>query len=115
MAHIHHFHPELRHATVPTYLASYGFPAILAIYEIYRVAWWISQHGWNLFGFNQAGFEFLIMLVLFAIQIVTQTIFLMASAAGPRPDLGHRLANIGLGLLCSAAVLMFDLLLQARS
>jgi hypothetical protein len=115
MAHAHHFHPELRHATIPTYLVSYGFPMLLAIYEIYRVAYWISQQGFHLYGFNQMGYEFVIMLAFFALQLAVGSVFLAAAAAGPRPDLRHRVANVGLGLLCSAAVLIFDFLLQGWS
>lgn len=115
MAHAHHFHPELRHATVPTYLMSYGFPLLLALYEIFRLVDWISRRGFSFYGFNQMGYDFTIMLAIFALQIITQSVFLIAAAAGPRPDLNHRTANLGLGLLCSATVLMFDLLLQARA
>ncbi|WP_028219004.1 hypothetical protein [Paraburkholderia oxyphila] len=115
MARTHHFHPELRHATVPTYLVSYGFPLLLSLYEIFRLVDWVSRRGFSLYGFNQMGYDFTIMLAFFALQIITQSIFLISTVAGSRPDVGHRVANLGMGLLCSAAVLMFDLLLQARA
>ena len=33
----HHFHLELRQATMPTYVASYLFPVVLLVYEAHRV------------------------------------------------------------------------------
>jgi len=32
-----HFHMELRHATMPTYVFSYLFPLVLLAYELWRV------------------------------------------------------------------------------
>ena len=34
----HHFRLELRHATVPTYVASYLFPLLLVLYEVLQLA-----------------------------------------------------------------------------
>jgi hypothetical protein len=38
---IHHFRLDLRHATMPTYVASYLFPFLLFVYETHRVGRWI--------------------------------------------------------------------------
>jgi hypothetical protein len=42
-----HFPLELRHATMPTYVASYLFPFLLFVYETHRVGRWIFDYGMN--------------------------------------------------------------------
>ena len=108
----HHFLPELRHATVPTYIVSYIFPLTLAAYEIYRVVYWVVHHGWRFAELSQAGFEFTLMLVIFAMQIIIDALFFVVAWIGKHPDIEHRLSNMTLGVLCSAAVLAFDVWLQ---
>ena len=104
----HPFHPELRHATVPTYFASYLFPALIVLYEIYRVGYWVAEHGMNFAFFSQTGYEYTLLLAVFALQVVVEVVFLAIAWMGRHPDLRHRLTNLTLGLACSAAVLAFD-------
>jgi hypothetical protein len=108
----HRFHPELRHATAPTYVASYVFPLLLLTYEAYRVGYWIAAYGMNFTNFKQMGYEYLLMLAMFGVQIVMEALFLGIAWLRHHADLGHRLANLSLGLLCSFGVLAFDYLLQ---
>lgn len=104
----HAFHPELRHATVPTYVVSYLFTALIVIYEIYRVGYWVSQHGMNFVAFGQTGYEYALMLAVFAVQVVVDVLFLALVWSTRHPDFEHRLTNLALGLACSAAVLAYD-------
>ncbi len=104
----HAFHPELRHATVPTYVVSYLFPVLIVVYEIYRVGYWVAQRGMNFFGFNQTGYEYVLMLAFFAVQVVVSVVFLAFVWSTRHPDLEHRLTNLALGFGCSAAVLAYD-------
>lgn len=114
---LHHaFHPELRHATVPTYVASYLFPALIVLYEIYRVGYWIAQHGMDFTTYSQAGFEYLLMLGIFAVQVVVEVVFLAFVWSTRHPDFRHRLVNLALGIACSGAVLAYDyFVLQAHA
>jgi hypothetical protein len=107
------FHMEFRHATVPTYVVSYLFPALLAIYEIYR--YWVTVHGMHFYTFGQAGFEFLLMLAFFAVQAVVGIMFMTVTWTIRHPDFGHRLTNLALGLACSGAILAFDYFVLQRS
>jgi hypothetical protein len=52
------------------------------------------------------------MLTVFAIQLAVQAAFLAWTWLGRHPDLEHRLGNLTLGLVASAAVLAFDYALQ---
>lgn len=106
------FHPHFRHATLSTYVASYIFPILLAVYEVYRIAYWLVNYGLNLSVFKEMGYEFTLMLVLFATQIVVESCFLFLAWAGGHSDLGRRVPNIALGLLLSATVLACDFALQ---
>jgi hypothetical protein len=106
----HHF--ELRHATTPTYLVSYLFPTLLLIYEIYRVASWMSTHGMSFVTFDSMGYEFLLMLAWFGLQIITEIVFLVFAVFSRNQDFGHRIANVVCGIFCSAVVLVFDFGLQ---
>ncbi|KIP14685.1 hypothetical protein WI77_30745 [Burkholderia ubonensis] len=108
----HHFLPELRHATVPTYFVSYLFPLLLAIYEVYRVAYWVDNHGWRFSELSQAGYEFTLMLAVFALQVILDTSFFIIAWAGRHPDAQHRLGNMAFGIVCSSLVLGFDVMLQ---
>lgn len=109
------FYPELRHATVPTYVVSYLFPVLLAIYEIYRVGYWVSVHGMRFYAFGQAGFEFLLMLAFVAVQAVAAIVFVTVTWTARHPDFVHRLTNLALGLACSGAILAFDYFVLQRS
>lgn len=40
----HYFHPQSRHATISTFVASYLFPALFVAYETCRVGYWIAFH-----------------------------------------------------------------------
>jgi hypothetical protein len=111
----YHFHPEIRHATIPTYVASYIFPAFLVIYEIYRIGYWIVNYGLNGFIFRQMGYEFVLMLTVFSVQVVFEVTYMISTWILRHPDLEHRLPNVILGLFCSAAVLAFDYVVQALS
>ncbi|EIN01789.1 hypothetical protein WQE_07152 [Paraburkholderia hospita] len=106
------FHPHLRHATLPTYVASYSFPILLADYEVYRIVYWLVNYGLNFSVFKAMGYEFTLMLMLFATQVVVESCFLFFGWAGRRPDLEHRVPNVILGLLLSTAVLACDFALQ---
>lgn len=112
MQQIQHFHPELRHATLPTYFASYLFPLMFVVYEVYRVGYWIATYGFNFTMYKSMGYEYLLMLTVFGVQIVVETIFLLGAAASHHADLGHRLTNLALGIFCSFVVLAFDYMLQ---
>jgi len=107
-----HLHPHVRHATMPTYVASYAFPLLLALYEVYRIAYWIVSFGPNLLVFKEMGYEFLLMLVLFAMQILVESAFLLFASVTGHPDFQHRIPNVVLGLLLSSAVLACDFALQ---
>ena len=112
----HTFHPELRHATVPTYLISYFFPVLIVIYEIYRVGYWITQHGMYFGTYSQGGYEYLLMLTLLAIQAIVTVVFVAFVWSIHHPDFGHRLTNLALGMAISCAVLGFDyFVLQSSS
>jgi hypothetical protein len=108
----HHFHLELRHATVPTYVASYLFPVLLLAYELYRVGHWIFDNGMNFANFRYMGYEFLLMLTFVGLQIVVEIVFLAVAGITRRPDFAHRVANVLAGIGCSLVVIGFDLALQ---
>lgn len=107
-----HFRLELRHATIPTYFASYLFPVLLLAYEIHRVGRWIFDFGLHFSNYRFMGYEFLLMLVYVALQIVAEAMFLLGAWLGGDPDFEHRLANLLAGVGCSVAILAFDFALQ---
>lgn len=107
-----HFQPEFRHATRPTDVVSYLFPALFVIYEVYRVSYWIAQHGLNFSGFKEMGYEFTLMLAVFLIQLAVEIVFLVLAWVRQHLDVEHRLANPAFGLVCSIVVLAFDYGLQ---
>jgi len=106
------FHPQLRHATVPTYVASYFFPMLILVYEVYRIAYWLINYGPNFAIFKEMGYEFILMVGLFATQVAVEFVFLFLAWAGGRPDFEHRLTNVILGFFLSMVVLAFDFTLQ---
>lgn len=112
MEHTHHFHLELRHATKPTYVVSYLFPLMFVMYEAYRVSYWIVLYGMRFADYKQMGYDYLLMLVMFGVQIVVEAVFFAIAWLSRRTDLGHRLTNLTVGLFCSLVVLAFDYLLQ---
>jgi hypothetical protein len=111
-SHAHHFHLELRHATVPTYVTSYLFPILLLAYEVYRVSYWVVHYGFNFTNFRSGGYEFLLMLAFVGLQIFVEIVFLASAAVTRHPDLKHRVANILAGIACSFVVIGLDLALQ---
>ncbi len=115
MEQTHHFHLELRHATKPTYFISYVFPLLFVVYEVYRVASWVAAFGWDFSNFKYQGYEYAVMLAVFAVQIVVEALFLTLAWLYRHADFEHRLANLAVGLLCSFVVLAFDYALQVAS
>ena len=109
---MHHFRLELRHTTVPTYVASYLFPFLLFVYEAHRVGRWIFDYGMNFSNYKFMGYEYLLMLVFVALQIIVELAFLLGARMGRRHDLDHRIANVLAGVGCSIGILVFDLALQ---
>ncbi|KND62012.1 hypothetical protein BVER_02234c [Candidatus Burkholderia verschuerenii] len=107
-----HLNMELRHATVPTYVASYFFPLLLLAYEVWRVGSWVAVNGFNFMNFNAMGYEFALMVAVFCMQVIVEIAFLAGAVLTKHKDVGHRLANLTLGLFCSMVVLGFDLALQ---
>jgi hypothetical protein len=107
-----HFHMELKHATMPTYVASYIFPLLLLAYELWRVGSWVAVHGFNFADFNSMGYEFALMLAVFMIQVVVELAFLAGAWLSKHHDFEHRVGNLLLGVFCSVVVLGFDLALQ---
>ena len=110
-----HFRLEFRPVTIPTYFVSYVFPILLVLYELYRVGYWIAQHGLELGGFSEMGYEYTLMLAAFVLQIAAALVFVVWAWLSRRLHFVRRLANLALGLLCSIAVLMFDYGLQSLS
>jgi hypothetical protein len=108
----HHFHLELRHATMPTYIASYLFPAVLLLYEVHRVGRWIFDYGMNFANFRFMGYEFLLMLVFVALQVCFGAVFLIGAWMSRDHDFEHRVANVLAGLGCSLVIIAIDLALQ---
>ncbi len=108
----HHFHLELRHASVPTYVASYAFPILLLAYEVFRVGRWIAEFGMNFSNFRFMGYEFLLMLVFVALQVILEGVFLIGAWISRNHDFEHRVGNLMAGLGCSLVVIGFDLALQ---
>ena len=80
-----HFHLAFRPATIPTRLVSYSFPVLLALYELYRVGQWITQHGFMFGGFDEMGYEYALMLAAFSLQIAALAAFQGLGAAEPVP------------------------------
>ncbi|KAB0657411.1 hypothetical protein LGM71_04945 [Burkholderia sp. AU33545] len=109
---IHHFHLELRHASVPTYVASYVFPILLLAYEVLRVGRSVAEYGVNFSNFRFMGYEFLLMLVFVALQVVFEGVFLIGAWISRHHDFEHRVGNVLAGLGCSLVVIGFDLALQ---
>jgi hypothetical protein len=107
-----HFHMELRHATMPTYVASYLFPLMLVAYEIWRVGSWVTVNGFNFSNFSAMGYEFALMIAVFIMQVVVELAFLGAAWLTKHHDFEHRTGNLLLGMFCSMVVLGFDLALQ---
>ena len=109
---MHHFHLELRHATMPTYVASYLFPFLLFVYETHRVGRWIFDYGMNFSNYKFMGYEYLLMLVFVALQIIVEVAFFLGAWLGRHHDLDHRIANVLAGVGCSIGILAFDFALQ---
>jgi len=94
MENTHHFHLELRHASVPTYVASYLFPILLLGYEIHRVGRWIFDYGMHFANFRFMGYEFLLMLAFVALQVVFEGVVFMGAWMSRDHGFEHRVANV---------------------
>lgn len=46
-----------------------------SMYEIDRVGYWISEHGMAFSKFGQTGFEYLLMVGIFAVRVVAEVVF----------------------------------------
>jgi hypothetical protein len=66
----------------------------------------------NFANFRFMGYEFLLMLVFVALQVVFEGLFLIGAWMSRDHDFGHRVANLLAGLGCSLVVIGFDLALQ---
>ena len=108
----HHFRLELRHATLPTYVVSYLFPLLLFVYEIHRVGRWIFDYGLRFSNYRFMSYEYLLMLVFVALQIIVELTFLLLAWLRRHHDFEHRIANALAGVGCSVGILIFDLALQ---
>ncbi|WP_249362963.1 hypothetical protein [Burkholderia sp. 4M9327F10] len=106
---MHHFRLELRHATIPTYVASYLFPFLLFAYETHRVGRWVFDYGMNFSNYKFMGYEYLLMLVFVALQIIVEVAFLLGAWLGRHHDLDHRITNVlagvGVPLASSSSIL----------
>jgi uncharacterized membrane protein YadS len=58
------------------------------------------------------GYEYLLMLVFVALQIIVEVAFLLGAWLGRHHDLDHRIANVLAGVGCSIGILVFDFALQ---
>lgn len=54
---MHYFRLELRHATMPMYIASYLFLFLLFVYETHRVGRWIFDYGTNVSSLAMGGID----------------------------------------------------------
>jgi hypothetical protein len=109
---MHHFRVELWHATMPTYVASYLFPFLLLVYETHRIGRWIFDYGMNFSNYKFMGYEYLLMLVFVALQIIVGAAFLLGAWLGRHHDLDHQIASVLAGVGCSIGILFFDFVLQ---
>lgn len=112
MQRAHRFHPQLQRASVPTYGASYLFPLLLVVCEVYRVGCWIALNGADFTGFRQTRHEYALMLGMFAVQTVAEAAFLGIAWMSRHAGLEHRLTDVAFSLVCSFLVLAFDYGLQ---
>jgi hypothetical protein len=83
---MHYFRLELRHATMPMYVASYLFLFLLFVYETHRVGRWIFDYGTNFSNYKFMGYEYLLMLVFVALQIIVEVAFPLEAWFGPHHD-----------------------------
>lgn len=95
-------------ASAPTYLASYVFPVLLVVFEVYRVGYWMASQGVDFSGFGEIGHESSLMLAVFAIQLVAESVFLAAAWVVRQSGIEHRFTTVFLGLCSSLLVLAFD-------
>lgn len=96
----------------PTYLASYLFPLLLVACEVYHVGFWMASHGIDFTEYGNDGWALALMLVLFAVQVVAEGVFLAVAWMSRQPHLEQRCTTLALGLLSSLLVLAFDFGLQ---
>lgn len=58
------------------------------------------------------GYDYLVMLVFVALQIIVEVSFLMETRMGRHLDIDRRVANVLAGMGCSIDILVFDFALQ---
>jgi hypothetical protein len=112
MQHCHRADGAWPRTMMPTYLASYLFPLLLALDEVYRVGYWMASHGVDFTAFGETGLAFPLMLALFAVQVVAEGVFLAIAWAARQADLAQRFTTLLLGLMSSLLVIAFDFGLQ---
>lgn len=66
----------------------------------------------NFSNYKFMGYEYLLMLVFAALQIIIEVAFLPAAWLRRHHDLEHRIANVLGGVGCSIGILVFDFSLQ---
>src|SRR5260370_35468876 len=108
---IHHFRLELRHATMPTYVASYLFPFLLFVYETHRVGRWILDYGMNFSNYKFMGYEYLLVFV--ALQIIVEGAFPLGIWVGRHNDLSHPITKLQAGSGDTIGTPVFSFALQA--
>jgi hypothetical protein len=85
---------------------------LLLVYEMWRVGSWVAVNGFNFANFSSMGYEFALMLAVFAIQVILEVAFLAAAWLTKHRDFEHRVGNLLLGVFASVVVLGFDVALQ---
>lgn len=108
MQHSHHIDSRAPQSPASTYLASYLFPALLVVFEVYRVGHWLASHGIEFSDFGRSRRESSLMFAMFAVQLVAEGVFLAAAWVARQSDLQHRFTTVFLGLFSSLLVLAFD-------
>jgi hypothetical protein len=88
------------------------FPFLLLVYETHRVGRWIFDYGMNFSNYKFVGYEYLLMLVFVALQIIVGAAFLLGAWLGRHHDLYHQIENVLAGVGCSIGILVFDFVLQ---
>lgn len=66
----------------------------------------------NFSSYGFMGYEYLLMLVFVALQIIVEVAFLLGAWLGRHHYLDHRIANVLAGAGCSSGILVFDFSLQ---
>ncbi|HVW53589.1 MAG TPA: hypothetical protein VHC91_24810 [Trinickia sp.] len=112
MLQTHRVDREIAPHAAPTYLGSYVFPVLLLFFVVYRVGHWMAAHGVDFAGFGERGFQYPLMLAVFAVQLVAEGVFLAIAWVSRQADLERRFTTLSLGLVSSLLILAFDYGLQ---